>query len=142
MQLKDCLKGKVKIGANNGSGFIWCGTVKDDIWSILDDETKKSYKSLKTDLKQAEKRVKSQIDYVKRVKPKYKESEKDRLKQLVEIRYMLKDFYENFKPLQDREVVEIYDSVYEYGVDIIIIKGNERGKWWTCAECERGWIDK
>ena len=46
-----------------------------------------------------------------------------------------------FIPIQDREVVEIFDSISEKGVINILIEGYDVGEYWNKDEYENG-VDK
>lgn len=141
MKVKDCLKGRIKLGAEEGSGFIYATTCSKETYFVLDELTKESYKVLQHELEINYKREKNQEDYIKKVKKKYK---KDAIKQLQSIQENIKKIKRNieeFKPILERDVVEVYGSILEDCM-IVIMKGCEMGKWWTCKEYERGYIDR
>lgn len=48
--------------------------------------------------------------------------------------------YENFKPFQEREVLDSYQKTYEEGT-AILIKGGEAGLFWLRSEYQK-WIRK
>lgn len=141
MQVKDCLHGRIKLGAEEGSGFIYATTCSKETYFVLDELTKESYKALQHELEINYKREKSQESYMKKVKKKYKEDAIKQLQTTQENIKRIKRNIEEFKPILEREVVEVYSSILEDCM-IVIMKGCEMGKWWTCQEYERGYIDR
>lgn len=49
----------------------------------------------------------------------------------------LQERLSNYVPVEDREIVEIYDSITEPDVGICIITGQDAGKFWTLEEAQK-----
>ena len=72
------------------------------------------------------------LDYCK----KYLDRADDRYKALIRKEKYAKDF----PMLHKREVVDEYPSTYEPGTTILIVNGNEAGRYWTEDEVKNGRI--
>lgn len=145
---------KLKVGAENGSAFFYCGTVGDFIANITDYSLLCKQNALDTF-----ERAKSRLDYrVKNpptvetfVQSEMKNDKKDfsmdnffryvqhyfkSLDRLINSLENAKSKLEKFKPLTEREVVEIReaDPVADQDVTIAIITGYEAGSYWTAKE--------
>ena len=145
---------KLKVGASDGSGFFYCGTVGDFITNMDDYSSlceKNAHTSVIVAKKTLETRVKNppSIDRFIRSeikKPKHDFSLKnfefylrhyldaiDRLTNAVDNAVVIES---KFKHLDQREVVEIREAsqVSDPGVLICIISGYEKGAYWTMDE--------
>lgn len=164
MQVKDYMKGRIKLGSECGSGFIFCGTPNMATEEVLNKVAYERYKAvneylrtskagverlkqritdLEYDIKALSREKKMAFDYAKVIEAK-KEQVEHAKEELQNKQKMVDDYQEevnNFKPIQEREIIETYESVTEKAT-IVIYKGKEMGKWWSCREYERGYIER
>lgn len=153
MNLLECLDNfinkEVKIGS--AVGFIYCDKIPKDTKKFLMDLTYKEYDKLKTlknkhevhlenfddfwkkkkeyllKILKEEKKSKKVIALELKLLEEEKEKDLKKTKQAIET-YTRK--IKNFTLLETREVIEVYDSIYDIGTSIIIIKGEEQGTKW------------
>ena len=142
---------EIKIGG--GTGFIWCGLVDDITPKLIDYLSNEEYKRL-IDLKEGyeyhlehfeelwEKRFENN-EINKQQKKKYKspkamkeEKEKDKKNTLKQIDKTTRKINE-FTPFDSREVKEIYLSIINPDVSIIIFEGDINGMYWDREEVEK-----
>lgn len=149
-------KGKyIKIGAK--SGFFFCGIVDDTFPDKLREFDTLFPKIAEKDLKVAEakiRKIKATIEELelKRDTRGLKDEELKRLteslpKQLASVKatrdgHIL--YLKEFTPLEDREVLDEYNSICfeEFTDKIIIIDGKESGQYWLRSEAETGIIER
>lgn len=127
MKLKEFIKKnkglRVKIGTDLGSSFFYCDMITDDIEHeivLISNKFKKFYKDsaeAKTILAEN-----CPVAYKKKIIEK-------------QVQKYLK-LYKEFTSLLERRVVEVFDSVSydELDAKIVMIKGNEHGRYWTIKE--------
>jgi hypothetical protein len=145
---------KLKVGAENGSAFFYCGTVGDFIANITDYSLLCKQNALDTF-----ERAKSRLDYrVKNpptvetfVQSEMKNDKKDfsmdnffryiqhyfkSIDRLINSLENAKIKLEKFKPLSERETIEIReaDPIADQNATIMIITGYEVGSYWTVEE--------
>lgn len=146
----------VKIGAKDGSAFFYCGSLTKLKYSldIIDDNLQNWYlqrvEETKAKLQRALNRewspavyascryrrsgtVGTYEEYLKAVQAYFAELEKIRREHQT-----AKEKCENREPLYLREVYEFYESIDEPGTLIVIITGDETGKYWTTHEYKKG----
>lgn len=107
---------RVKIGA--ASSFIFCGRIDNNTALVLTDYANNYLKNRKKDLERAK-------------KEKTKALQSDKKRQIVEA---TEEYIKTFTPILEREVKEIYSSILNPKVKIIIVDGGEIGKYWDESE--------
>lgn len=112
---------RVKIGA--ASSFIFCGRIDYNTATVLTAYVNDYLENRKKDLRRLEKELK----LLKNDLTKW--SEKKR-----QIKANIEEYVENFKPILEREVKEIYSSILEPKVKIISVDGGEIGNCWDESE--------
>jgi glycyl-tRNA synthetase beta subunit len=119
----------IKIGAKNGSSWMYCDRCTDRTFEILELMSEKMVKELTATIKRKQKILRS-LNTTRTEKIVAKRVIEDCEQQLNE-----------YKALLDREVVETYatvdcSSIHEPMIDIraIIVEGREVGKFWTLSE--------
>lgn len=126
-ELLEGYDGPVKIGANDGSGFIYCGLLKD-----LDPE------DVNNELIGAAKREnKKELppfhigDYIT-----YLEKRVEKMAYHYAQAEELRDYIRKLKPFMKREVLDMYESIDPDDPDtmIVIVEGVERAEAWTTGE--------
>jgi glycyl-tRNA synthetase beta subunit len=133
MTLREMLEnykgGIIKIGAKNGSSWMYCDRCTDRTFEILELMSEKMVKELTATIKRKQKILRS-LNTTRTEKIVAKRVIEDCEQQLNE-----------YKALLDREVVETYatvdcSSIHEPMIDIraIIVEGREVGKFWTLSE--------
>lgn len=146
----------VKIGAKDGSAFFYCGTLTRLKYSfdIIDDNLQNWYmqrvEDTKAKLQRALNRewspsvyascryrrsgtVGTYEEYMKAVQAYFAELEKIRREHI-----SAKEKCQNREPLYLRTIYEFYPSIDEPNTTIIIITGDEPGKYWTTNEYKKG----
>lgn len=155
------LKGKtVKIGTRNGSGFIFCDKVDDNFKRIMivkhhsyNNRTRRLLNGVEDRLSNLDKiyedKLEERLNTLKKIKKNFttkkiekikkelkekKAREKELLpKQINELQYCIATGF------MGRPVIDKYDDILkeEKGVVIVIIKGCERGGYWTVEEYKK-----
>lgn len=122
----------IKIGAKNGTSWMYCDRCTDRTFEILELMSEKIVKELTATIKRKHKILRS-LNTTRTEKIVAKRVIEDCEQQLNE-----------FKTLLDRDVVETYrtvdcPSIREPMIDVIgiIVTGAEVGRFWTLAEYER-----
>lgn len=158
--LKGC-EGPVKIGAKEGAGFIYCGLPKDLVAQDVDDEMigeaagNIQYQDSRLDIirknganlssyldklvKDAQREKKAELpefsigDYLK-----YLEDRIRRMRFHYAKGQALREYVRTYKPIMDRQVADMYESVDADEPDtmIIIVYGGEHCPAWTRSEYE------
>ena len=120
MKLKDRLKDGevVKIGFVNGSGFIFCGKMCERAREFIERKSQDEHKNLI----QKQKIIRAQ----KCIYPNNTELFAD----FVEVCKRL----ESWIPFMDRKVIEEFHSVLNPNNRIIMLEGDEKGKFWKIDE--------
>lgn len=134
MQLKNELRkhyGKnVKIGSQ--SSFVWCNCITDEAFKDIEHESRVILKNHMKMLHMYRVKLKGLMS----AKPSNK-IERAKIEDRIEICKHGIEKYERliatFKPLLDRKVKEVYPSVYENEI-IILIYGEESGSFWSVNE--------
>ena len=162
--IKDYEGKKVKIGSL--SGFFFCGRVTEDFSSKLNELSSKIYAALGERIATYKKHLsyneKLLSEYRMSLRDKKRQLKKwegnknheeilsDRIARLEESIAAKKKYSRTlkgvisacteklgaFSPLTDREVREIYSSILHKDVTIILVEGEEVGKYWDIDECE------
>lgn len=133
MRLREILesyKGKIiKIGARNGSAFIYCDTCSEETKRILERMSDRDVLEMRQIIERKQYQLQSSryTNIEKRTARSVLDSTKNRLDKYVR--------------LIDREILEIYETVdcpdqFHPMIECvaIIIQGNEVGKFWTLNE--------
>lgn len=127
MKLKEFIKKnkglRVKIGTDLGSSFFYCDMITDDTEKeiiYISGKFKRFYKE-----SAERKKV-----FAKNCPVAYKKKNAERMAK----KYLT--LYNEFTSLLERTVVEVFDSVSydELDAKIVMIKGNEHGRYWTIKE--------
>lgn len=142
--------GCVKLGANHGSGFVFCGDLSEKAVKRADKELVDGYKESKERFRKSILFLTSQpLDYehFERECKKLGESnpyrdfhewreaklkEIDRRQKVVKA---LRAKIKNYKSIMTREVLEKYPSIDERNTTIVLFEGSELGSYWTINEC-------
>lgn len=153
---------KVKLGAKQGSAFIFCGNIGNIDCDSLDEDICNQYrrniKSATGSIQALKKKPKGYQDYeremiAKQEKDKIEyEISKDgyrrwfnelsrRMQTLRETKSKNERRLKGFTTIRGRQIVEIYKSVDEEDTYIILYDGIENGNAWTTAEFESGVIN-
>lgn len=158
--LKGC-EGPVKIGTKDGAGFIYCGLPADLVPQDVDDEMigeaagNIQYQDSRLDIiRRNGANLSSYLDKLVKDAQREKKAELpefsigDYLKYLDDrIRRMrfhyaqgqaLREYVRTYKPIMDRQVADMYESIDADEPDtmIIIVYGSEHGPAWTRSEYE------
>lgn len=124
MTLKEALakymNHQVKIGS--GNGFFFCDTITENTKDIIKAISNKYYAVIEKEQKRLE-----NIDKIKAKKNNAIAKQKDKIK--------------NWKHFLDRKVLNIYDDIELDNNLIIIIEGNEAGKYWFFEEYQTDTYD-
>ena len=153
----ESLKGKtIKLGTKNGSGFIFCSKVKDNFKL----EMSAKHASHNVGLKRLKSGIENRLNNLDKI---YEEKFNERLKNLkrkdkktikkikasleqskqeekVKLPKLIKEYdYCISTPFLQRPIVDKYADILkeEKGVVIVIIKGYERGGYWTVEEYQK-----
>ena len=132
MKLKDLNYKNVSVGAKNGTNWLYIGKYDyEEIKRVFKEyyEHAKYIRSLK------EKRIAKLFE-------KLQEEERDEVKALLksEINATIKAeeelsaYIENYKPVEEREIVETYPRRTEKNMYNVLVEGSERGAYWTLNE--------
>lgn len=154
-------EGPVKIGTKDGAGFIYCGLPKDLVAQDVDDEMigeaagniqyqdsrlniiRKNGANLSSYLdklvKDAQREKKAELpefsigDYLK-----YLDDRMRRMRFHYAQGQALREYARTYKPIMDRQVADMYESIDADEPDtmIIIVYGGEHGPAWTRSEYE------
>lgn len=119
------VKRNVKIGANNGSGYVYCG--KPDIMELHEadaicaeaDERK---------VAQARKNLDQLIAEMANLQKRIDAAAADL--------HSKEDYRFNRTHLLKRKVISVHKSIDEPRTLLIRFAGNEKGPYWTTAECQ------
>lgn len=131
MTLKNALKQyrgqMVKIGAENGSAFFYCGTAPDEEYmaQFSDRYYLRSSRLLK--------KRNGQIVRLEALE-KPATAQMQRLKWFRCSREKAKTYLDHFVDMLDREVLECFGSVLEDEGTVILVSGTEQGKYWVVNE--------
>lgn len=149
---------KVKLGAKDGSAFVFCGSIADMDIEQLDTAIVKGYKG---SLRSAQYRIRHleeqdtsyktfkaiheeqcsatgiytdpQIAYATMLRDRKHQLKVSRkTKQKIELK--LRDY----TSIGNRKIVDMRSSVVEDDAYIVLFEGRENGSWWTVAEFESG----
>lgn len=155
------LTGKIiKVGSTKGSGYFFCGKVYPTISEEFDNISDKFIIPLQKELKKKmnEKAVFDDVwdkefeDMQSRIKAKYsyvdpeifskhynnfQDKRDNAWNKLMDEINKLQLGIENFIPIGSRQVVEIYQSFFDADL-ILLIDGNEGGKFWMVSEYQKG----
>lgn len=144
----------LKVGASDGSGFFYCGTVGDFV-EDMEDYSDLLRKHAQANVQAANRRLNQRLNNPPTIERFCREelrSDKPNLSFENFTFYVNHYFsaiknlksaadtqvfnYDAFKPLGKREVVDIREASYaaDPGVTILIIEGYEIGKYWTVDE--------
>lgn len=144
--------GKIKLGANRGSGFVFCGDVSKIDIEQLDHIIIDCLHKAKNNAQSRVKRLKNKpIDYIdyehfcnrKKLEPSengYKVWLQSHSKEIKTARKSVRTYNErirNYSTIKDRPIVEVYDSFTEDNTKIVIFDGREHGFAWTTEEFEK-----
>lgn len=144
--------GNIKLGANNGSGFVFCGDVSnidvEQLDHIVIDHLCKAKKNAQIRVKRLKHKPIDYIDYEqycarKRLRPSesgYKLWLQNHTKEIKAARKSVRACNErlrNYSTIKDRPIVEVYESFTEENTKIVIFDGHERGFAWTTEEFEK-----
>lgn len=123
---------RIRLGANNGSNYIFCGKIDDTLDDLLTGLSDRHYKIFVSNMK----RNYSNLHALDKIVVPDDELEDYRLEyeKRNETYLKSKNIVDSFKPIQEREIVEIFDSVTENGVKCVIYSGYENGKYWNESE--------
>ena len=148
----------VKVGAKNGTSFIFCGTASEFIAksSTLELEYyNKAVNAVVNARKYLNRGIEAYLSPKDYIKTMYEESggtdvgtyehyietlqryfkkANNRKQRLTEV----EDILENRTALLTRKVVDVYPSITEENTLILIIEGNEIGTFWDSEECKNG----
>lgn len=121
----------VKIGCDQGTGFVYCGEVPKaielhDIDLILIQEQKKNLENTKKTLEALIKQI--------------TELEQKIQKGLDNV-YSKQSRMNNRKHLLQRRILDAYKSIDEKGAYIIKIEGDDKGSYWTSNEYKTGKVE-
>ena len=142
MNIKEALKklhcDSVKIGCKDGSGFFYVGeltadTIEEGEKNII-ETNKRLYDTADRLFLEAKNGSPRPADYIHRL---LKETEGKPITATLE---GWEDYQRslNHVPLEERDVVEMYESIDEPSCHIILVEGSDFGMWWTMAEYEKG----
>ncbi len=129
----------VKIGAKNGSGFIYCGVVRDGLYDWLKTKTEAQLERIDQLRGMWEYRLKDPEGYMLELGVYYPDdAQRHNIMGYAERQFRKYDkMLKNFKNINSSEVLEEYKSILpeERGTMIIIFDGVARGTFWTIEEC-------
>ena len=145
---------KVKIGASNGSGFMYCGDYRTLDYNEIDhDNIERCIRyaiNNQYDRKNIEHKLTLPDRYYKDYVKYQKEHEEDViskgewLEQMnTRLERLRKTYRENiqyiidYKPLEERKIIEVYGAIQEHDTSIILVEGTERCDVWDTEEYER-----
>ena len=152
----------VKLGAKDGSGFVFCGDLSDIDTAELDYMIVTSYrKAIKEHTAFIERergRDSTYESFIRgaRIKARklgidedtspeaYKKwlLQRDRaIKKRIEARTRVKKKLTKFTSISTRKIVDVYKSISEIDTIILLYEGTETGRWWTTEEFQTGIID-
>ena len=161
MNIKEALKElhtmNVKIGCKDGSGFFYVGelnadTLEEGEQNII-ETNKRLYDTADRLFNEAKNGSPRPCDYIHRLlketegKPitatlegwqDYQRSYFKRVNGTYRRRYNCEQRILTHVPLEEREVVESYESIDEPSCHIILVEGSDFGMWWTMGEYEKG----
>lgn len=161
MKIKDALYGmpstkRIKIGAENGTSFFYCGTIEDLLFKI-DDYSLICRQNARKEVAEANNRLSRLINnpptierFVKRELRKpipavsienynlYVEMYLKIINRTLNSIDTKKFRLSTFEPLDKREVIEVReaDPAVDEDVIILIVSGYEVGSYWTTDECD------
>lgn len=147
----------IKLGANKGSGFVFCGSAKDIDFDKIDadicDAYRQTIKNAEVTIKSIEERGKTYDDYKNYVKRRNSSVTKgkktrateqgyqrwlsgmeSRVKSAGKTKEKTKRKLESFTTLRDRKLVEFFASITEDNTFVFVYEGEEAGDIWTTAE--------
>lgn len=115
----------IKLGAEDGSGFFYCGTIRD-LMNKLEDYNEILYNRY-------ERICQMQNGYIPDgVTKEMWQNELERRQRRLE---WLQDAHLHYIHLGDREVLRDYNATgYDEGAIIVIVEGYENGAYWTLDE--------
>lgn len=126
-QVRNYLKGidpdrKIKVGCDHGTAYFFFGTAREFLEGF--DEINQKI------IKEATDRIANYI-YDKLHTMEKSNLRRERIMQIAENIF---EYLRNYKPIEERGVIEHTLSIYDGEVDRIIISGYEQGKHWTYDE--------
>ena len=149
---------KVKLGAKDGSAFVFCGSIADMDIEQLDTAIVKGYKGSLRSAQYRIRMVKEQDTtyetfqdlherqcsatgiyddpreaYLKMIRENHRQ-----LKVQLATERRIDAKLRSYTSIGDRKVVDMYSSQTEDEVFIVLYEGRENGSWWTVAEFESG----
>lgn len=142
--------GRVKLGANHGSGFVFCGDLSENAVKRADKELVDGYKESKERFRKSILFLKSQpLDYEHFEKECKKLGEANpyrdfhewrdaKLKEIDRRQKVVKAIrakIRTYESILTRDVVETYPSISEPNTTIVLFEGSELGSYWTIGEC-------
>ena len=119
------IKFNVKVGANNGSGYVYCG--KPDVMKLHEADAK----CVEADEKKvalARKNLDQLIAEMANLQKRIDAAATDL--------YSKEDYRFNRTHLLRRKVASVHKSIDEPRTLLIRFEGNEKGPYWTTAECQ------
>lgn len=119
------IKFNVKVGANNGTGYVYCG--KPDIMKLHEADAI----CAETDNKKVERARENLNNLISEMITLQK-----RIDAAAMDLYSKEDYRFNRTHLLKRKVTQINKSIDEPRTFLIRFEGNERGPYWTTAECQ------
>lgn len=154
----------VKLGAKDGSAFVFCGNIGDIDCDQLDERITTSYekiiRSATTRIKGLKEKPKTFDEYKREQLRKKVIDEKDidkfinqngykrwladikiRIQKLQESKRRNRRKLDAFTTIRGRKIVDIYESCTEDGVYIVLYDGIETGSVWTTEEYVSGEVD-
>lgn len=150
LKVKDIIgkKGRVKLGSQDGSAFVYCGKIEDMSINEVDacqmkqlaHMARKRYMNYLHSTRLIEDSVNEYEKYVKR-NVESAQPYGDWLSNLIKVRKgeqqatmgCLKKILD-YKSIAERTIVDAYPSISEKGTVIIIVTGDEQGRAWTTEE--------
>lgn len=140
----------IKLGANDGGAFVYCGNTDNINVEQLDRHIKAVYKKTKENAANRIQRLKNKsfedwcflMERRGYTNPTIAEF-KTMIKNEIEVaRRTKRDFTErinSYTSIGNRNIIETYDSIDEDNVKIVIYEGRERGVAWTTEEYVNGY---
>ena len=123
----------IKLGAEEGSGFFYCGTIRD-LMNKLEDYNDILYNHEEHLINRCYERIcQMQNGYIPDgVSKEMWQNELERRQRRLE---WLQDAHLHYIHLGDREVIQDYNATgFDEGSIIVIIEGYENGAYWTLDE--------
>lgn len=136
MKLKDLNYKNVSVGCVNGTNWLYIG--KNDFDKINAEFEK--YRECAILAQEArEKRIARLFEKLQELKDRgaelyEQEAVQNEINRVILQEEEIAQYLENFKPLEEREVVETYPRRTEKNMYNVLVEGSERGAYWTLNE--------